>query len=66
MNIDAVCEFDICVGECICKPWNECLDTDAYKKCLGCKAPLTDKDDPEFCEKCMSHVYAESGKPRGE
>jgi hypothetical protein len=53
MKFNPVCENDICVGECICNPWNECLEeSDTHKKCLRCKAPLSDEDDPDLCEKC--------------
>jgi hypothetical protein len=49
-----VCENDICVGECICKPWFECLDEpNISNKCLKCKVLLSDEDDPDLCEKCM-------------
>jgi len=53
MKIDPVCEDDTCVGECICKPWTECLEGfEAHNKCLRCKAPLSDEDDPDICERC--------------
>ena len=54
MKIDRVCEIDVCVGECICKPWTECLEEpDTYNICLRCKAPLSEEEDPELCEKCL-------------
>jgi hypothetical protein len=53
MKFNPVCENDVCVGECTCNPWNECLESpDSYKKCLSCKAPLSEEDDPDLCEKC--------------
>jgi hypothetical protein len=53
MKFNAVCENDVCVGECICSPWYAGLEEpDTYKRCLSCKAPLSDEDDPDLCEKC--------------
>ena len=55
VKINTVCATDVCVGdECICKPWTECLEeADSYKKCMSCKAPLSDEDDHDLCEKCQ-------------
>lgn len=53
MKINTVCATDVCVGECICKPWTECLEeSDTCWKCLECGVSLSDEDDPDLCYKC--------------